>query len=155
MSDFSWWQWIVVVALLYLFIHPLVGGFRTGFKAENSSKPLRDGARTLVTEVVDGSNVRPMVIKSAWIVTRWQLFALVVLSLWPIVISLLFPSKPMVSILPVVLFAPIGWMVGVIFALPFGGSEFVYQIGFSIGVFLIAYLCLVNWRYVRAKKRLV
>ncbi len=61
----------------------------------------------------------------------------------------------MLAAIPALPFLPIGWIGGKLLSVLAPNPAlhlWFYGAGFSIGVFLIAYLCLVNWRYNRAKK---
>ncbi len=68
----------------------------------------------------------------------------------------------LLTLLPTVLFIPVGVLAGAaaeILATPGpepwlvrGTSRWVYAVGYCSGVAVMAYLCLVNWRYARKRK---
>jgi hypothetical protein len=61
----------------------------------------------------------------------------------------------MLAMTPTLLFAPVGWffaeMAGTLAPSP-ELQHWFYGVGFSLGVFLFAYICLANWRYHHPRK---
>jgi len=88
---------------------------------------------------------------SYWRLSPLQAALLVLLAAWPWLIQASFPPSSAVeglSFFPVIVFIPIGYLVGGTQMWWPGG----YQVGFSVAVFLQAYICVACWRIRRAYK---
>ena len=103
-------------------------------------------------------------LKNHWHLSLVQVFLITAIALSPTlgaqILSSLFGNKSsaiILALLPALPFLPFGWVGGMTFTTLFSNKELqllAYQTGFSITVFALAYLCLVNWRYHRAKKKI-
>jgi hypothetical protein len=102
-------------------------------------------------------------LQNHWHLSLLQGFLITIISLSPTlgaqIISSLFGDKSpaiILALLPALPFLPFGWVGGIIFAALFSNPSLkplAYYTGFSLTVFALAYICLVNWRYHRAKKK--
>jgi hypothetical protein len=92
---------------------------------------------------------------------QWLLITLISLSptLGTEILVLLFGNKSnalILALLPALPFLGFGWVGGIALAALFPNPNLqplTYYTGFSVTVFVLAYLCLVNWKYHRAKKK--
>jgi high-affinity Fe2+/Pb2+ permease len=101
--------------------------------------------------------------KNHWRLSLMQFFLITVISLSPtlgaqIIYSLFGDKSPAIifALLPALPFLAFGWVGGITFATLFSNpslKSLAYYTGFSLTVFALAYMCLVNWRYHRAKKK--
>ncbi|OGP66715.1 MAG: hypothetical protein A2W27_00620 [Deltaproteobacteria bacterium RBG_16_44_11] len=102
-------------------------------------------------------------LKNHWHLSLLQVFLITIISLSPTlgaqILSSLFGDKSpviLIAFLPALPFLPFGWLGGITFAALFSNTELqplAYYTGFSLTIFALAYLCLVNFRYHRAKKK--
>lgn len=95
-----------------------------------------------------------------WKLNYRSFLGLLAVSLYPLLYvsirSAFGEGLAMFAMLPLVPILPFGWFGGEMLSTLAPSKELhlvYYGAGFSIGVFLMAYLCLVNWKYHQAKKQ--
>jgi hypothetical protein len=86
-----------------------------------------------------------------WRLSVFQAAMLLLIAVWPWLVQWLHPTAEATSglaFLPIIVFVPVGYLVGGSQTWWPGG----YQVGFSVAVFLQAYVCLACWRIRRAHR---
>lgn len=86
-----------------------------------------------------------------WRLHSWQLALIALLSVWPWLVQALFPGHETLSLAPVFVFLPVGYLVGRLFEALFPVS-WAYPLGVSATIFLVSYLAVVSWRARRGKR---
>lgn len=88
-----------------------------------------------------------------WRLSLRQLFLFLLWSVWPWLCQWMLPDQTALAFGPVIVFLPFAYVVGGLFTTLLPGFAHAYALGMSSTIFVLAYLGLVSWRQVGARRR--